>query len=66
MIQLALKNVRFFTSLIAISIILILSGGFSQAQEYMIGADLSFLLDAENKGYEFKEEWCRKTRTGDF
>ncbi len=41
-----------------LSIILHLS---SSAQEYAIGADLSFLKDAEDKGYQFKENGEPKT-----
>ena len=42
------------------SIILIFPGSFCLAQEYAIGADLSFLKQAEDNGYQFKENGIPK------
>ena len=38
----------------------------SQAQGYAIGADLSFMKQAEDSGFVFKENWKGKTLYTDF
>lgn len=53
------KNVIYrqvFSLILTISVIAITFPEELKAQKYMIGADLSFLMDAEKAGYVFKEE----------
>ena len=56
-----MNHYRFKKSIIVFSLILLSASEF-MAQEYMIGADLSFVKEAEEKGFAFKEN--NQTKSG--
>jgi len=55
-----MKNFKIITKITLINVILFITCFTMHAQEYMIGADLSFLKSAEDQGFEFKEDGIAK------